>query len=381
LKILHITPSYKPAFIYGGTTVSVSALCENLVQFGHEVTVYTTTANGTTELPLNNKISAEVEGVQVFYFKRITKDHTHFSPELLVNLWKNAKKFEAIHIHSWWNLVAVFATLICWLKGIKPILAPRGMLSEYSFTHENSLKKQLIHTFLGKFLLSKTILHATASQELQEGKQLIPNWQGFVLPNILQLPTYNITKAKTAATKDFTILFLSRIDKKKGIEILLEALQKITFPFHLHITGSGDARYIEKLKNLAEKYQITHKITWHGRIEGNLRYDLYADADVFVLPSYNENFANVVIEALSVGTPVIVSKYVGLADYVSQHQLGEVINLSATELQKALENLYKNTTLRQKIRQTAPQQIQKDFSAENLTVAYTKIYQEYHLNL
>ncbi len=381
MKILHITPSYKPAFIYGGTTVSVSALCENLAKFGHEVTVYTTTANGTTELPLYNKIPATVEGVNVFYFNRITKDHTHFSPELLINLWENAKKFEAIHIHSWWNLVAVFATLICWLKGIKPILAPRGMLSEYSFTHENSLKKQFIHTFLGKFLLSKTILHATASQELQEGKLLIPNWQGFVLPNILQLPTYHITKIKTALTQNFTILFLSRIDKKKGVEILLEALQNTTFPFHLHLVGSGEAKYIEQLKNLAEKYQLTNKITWHGRIEGNMRYDLYAEADIFVLPSYNENFANVVIEALSVGTPVIVSKYVGLADYVSQHQLGEVINLSATELLKALENLYKNTTLRQKIRQTAPQQIQKDFSAENLTAAYTKIYQEYHLNL
>jgi glycosyltransferase involved in cell wall biosynthesis len=381
LKILHITPSYKPAFVYGGTTVSVSALCENLANFGHEVTVYTTTANGTTELPLHNKIPAIVNGVQVFYFKRITKDHTHFSPELLINLWKNAKKFDAIHIHSWWNLVAVFATLVCWLKGIKPILAPRGMLSTYSFTHENSIKKQLIHIFLGKFLLSKTTLHATASQELQEGKQLIPDWQGFVLPNILQLPTNHITKTKTTVTQNFTILFLSRIDKKKGIEILLEALQKTTFSFHLHITGSGEASYLEQLKNLAEKYQLTNKITWHGRIEGNLRYDLYANADVFVLPSYNENFANVVIEALSVGTPVIVSKYVGLADYVKQHQLGEVIDLSAAELQTALENLYKNTTLRQKIRQTAPQQIQTDFSAENLTVAYTKIYQEHHLNL
>ncbi|MFY7787569.1 MAG: XrtY-associated glycosyltransferase XYAG1, partial [Thermoflexibacteraceae bacterium] len=340
MKILHIIPSYKPAFIYGGTTVSVSALCENLAKAGHDLTVYTTTANGTTELPLYNQTAAVLEGVKVFYFRRITKDHTHFSPELLINLWKNAKKFEAVHIHSWWNLVAVFATLICWLKGIKPILAPRGMLSEYSFTHENSLKKQLIHTFLGKFLLSKTILHATASQELQEGQRIIPMWKGFILPNILQLPTQKNNNLPPTTTENFTILFLSRIDKKKGIEILLEALQQTTIPFHLDIIGSGEENYIQYLKDLAAKRQIDHKITWHGRIEGDLRYDLYAKADVFVLPSYNENFANVVIEALSVGTPVIVSNRVGLADYVNQQQMGEVINLSADELQKALEKLY-----------------------------------------
>jgi glycosyltransferase involved in cell wall biosynthesis len=251
------------------------------------------------------------------------------------------------------------------------------MLSDYSFTHENSLKKQLIHTFLGKFLLSKTILHATASQELQEGQGIIPTWKGFVLPNILQLPTQKNNNLPARTTENFTILFLSRIDKKKGIEILLEALQQTTIPFHLDIVGSGEENYIQYLKDLATKRQIDHKITWHGRIEGDLRYDLYAEADVFVLPSYNENFANVVIEALAMGTPVIVSKYVGLADYIYQQQMGEVINLSADELQKALEKLYENITLRQKIRQTAPQQIQTDFSAENLTAAYTKIYQAY----
>ncbi len=388
MKILQITPSYKPAYVYGGTTVSVSQLCEALVGMGNEVTVLTTTANGTTELPLHDQQPTIVEGVKVYYFSRYTKDHTHFSPALLWFLFRHLRQYDIIHIQSWWNLVAVFAVAVCALRGIKPILSPRGMLSAYSFVYENSLKKRLIHWLLGKKLLSKTILHATATAELAEAKQLIPDWQGFVLPNILPLPTV-VTLPLTlpySKQKTFRLLFLSRIDHKKGLELFFEVLaatkEKLAsqqIDIQLLIIGGGEQTYIQSLKKLVKDLYLTDQIHWLGRVDGEQKYGYYAQADVFVLPSYNENFANVVLESLSQGTAVWLSSFVGLAAYVQQHNLGVVTDLEKTAMQESLLKLLLDETQRQKIRNTAPQQIAKDFDQHHLTTQYLEQYEHFNL--
>ncbi|MEP6794892.1 MAG: glycosyltransferase, partial [Saprospiraceae bacterium] len=108
LKILFIIPSYKPAYIYGGPIRSVSTLCEALAEAGHQVNVFTTTANGKTELDVIPGNEYNVEGVHVTYFKRQTKDHTNLSAGLFRKVLDDCQRFDIIHIQSWWNFVAVF---------------------------------------------------------------------------------------------------------------------------------------------------------------------------------------------------------------------------------------------------------------------------------
>lgn len=106
MRIIQITAAYKPAYIYGGPTMSVAKLCEELTEVKVEVKVevenkteiknkievLTTTANGTAELPVAIGLPQLVDGVKVTYFKRLTKDHTHFSPALLSALGKKLRK-------------------------------------------------------------------------------------------------------------------------------------------------------------------------------------------------------------------------------------------------------------------------------------------------
>jgi glycosyltransferase involved in cell wall biosynthesis len=253
------------------------------------------------------------------------------------------------------------------------------MLSKYSFEHENSLKKKLIHHSIGKFLLAKTFIHATASSELTEGKQLISQWQGFVLPNILPLSEIQFTNETNLASSPIKLLFLSRIDKKKGLELLFEALSKVSFAFNLDIIGTGNDLYIKELQQLATDYNIAQNIAWLGRIEGEKRFEYYAQADIFLLLSQNENFANVVIEALSQGTPVFISDNVGLADYVLQKQLGEITKLEVNEIVEKLQDFAKNQTLRKKIRDTAPTIIAQDFDKANVVKQYLYEYEKVRL--
>src|SRR5436190_19602542 len=131
MKILHIVPSYKPAYVYGGTIESIAQLCESLVQAGEEITVYTTTANGKEELDVIPGREYIVEGVKVIYFKRQTKDPLHVSVALVKQLYKNCSRFDVVHIHSWWNAVAIMAAFTCCVCGIKTVFSPHGMLSGY----------------------------------------------------------------------------------------------------------------------------------------------------------------------------------------------------------------------------------------------------------
>lgn len=415
IKILHITASYQPAYVYGGPIYSVAALCEELVESRRSgdrspksgvrswesevnpnedlsfrrdeaeriaVTVYTTLANGKEELPYQNGEVKLVNGVPVHYFKRITKDHSHFSPSLLWRVWKDAKKYDAIHIHSWWNLVSMGAVLICVLKGIKPIVSPRGMLGDYTFTPS----KKRFHRIFGRWLLRHCHFHATTLMEAEEivkrvgrkesedrGQRLgvksieivdlmaeesgdggpksgvqgekfkvkSSKWRKkisiFVIHNIVQVPK-PLPQRSRIFDGTLKLIFLSRIHPKKGIELLLDALAEVAFPFELSIVGEGEGDYVKSLKFKVESLKLSDYIHWKGAVYGAEKFELLAAHDLFVLPSFNENFANVVIEAIAVGIPVLVSDQVGLYRYITQHHLGWVTPLD--ELNSHLEQVY-----------------------------------------
>ncbi|HEY2725959.1 MAG TPA: glycosyltransferase, partial [Parafilimonas sp.] len=363
MRVLHIVPSYKPAYQYGGTIESVARLCEGLVQSGVEVKVFTTTANGSEELNVKPGVEYIVEGVKVIYFKRLTKDHSHITVSLWKKLYKEYKNYDVVHIHSWWNILVLVATFICKQKKVKLVLSPHGMLSDYIINNSKAKLKFLIHTFIGKRLLKSALLHTTSKAELTECKKLIPGWKGFVVPNIVWLPQLEIEK-KT--NKAFTILFLSRIHPKKGIELLMEAISTLKINVHLAIAGAGEKDYIEGLKKKAKKLELQNKIEWLGWIDREQKFDILMQADLFALTSYNENFANVVIESLHVGTPVLLSQEVGLSQFVAENNLGWICTLSSEDITQKIEAAVQDTEKRERIKNCAPKIIQKYFSAETL---------------
>lgn len=352
--------------------MSVSQLCENQAALGHEISVYTTTANGSEELDVDPGTTLEVDGVAVSYFSRITGDHTHISPALWKHLWKTCKSYDIIHLHSWWSPLMIFAAYICSLRGKRPILSPRGMLGTYTFVSTNSPAKKLIHALVGKRGLLKTILHATTKMELDECLEIIPSWPHMVLPNIVALPNQPIDRTES---KVFTIGFLSRIDAKKGIELTIEALSKVSFPYVFKIAGKGEDSYVNQLKDKADHLGISQHIKWCGWKSDHEKFDFLAGCDLFVLTSYNENFANVVIEALSVGTPVLISNKVGLHDYIAKKQLGWITTLEPDVITDKLNDAHQKVTKSEISSPVLMQEIvTKDFSGNELAQKYLDSY-------
>jgi glycosyltransferase involved in cell wall biosynthesis len=373
LRVLHINASYKPAFIYGGPTMSVAMLCEQLAATGAEVTVYTTTANGPNELnvPVNQPIV--LDGVKVVYFKRLTKDHTHFSPQLLRTLWKNAKNFDLVHIHAWWNLVSVLACLAASVRKVPVVISPRGTLSSYSFSTNHAFIKRLIHGLFAKKMLQKAHIHVTAEQERNAMLNLFKPKGITLLPNLVKLPPQAQQTANVPSSY-LRIIFLSRIEAKKGLAVLFSALPGVTIPYQLTIAGDGEENYINQLKDLAIANNISDKIAWVG-FQGDGKFKMLAEHDVFILPSYDENFGNAVIESLAAGTAVLISENVGLAGYVAENKFGWVCENNAPAVCSAINKIGRECRDDlSRIRQQAPAVICRDFEPRNLAGRYLAMY-------
>ncbi len=376
MKILFVSPSYKPAYIYGGPAVSVTELAEALVIAGHEVTVYTTTANGREELKVPVATPVNVNGVTVYYFSRQTGDHTHISFGLWQQLWKNATTFDTINLQSWWSLLIIGAAVICRAKRCIYIISPRGMLSAYTFQNLHGRPKKWIHKAVGKKLLKTGILHATTDLEWSDCQKIIPGWKGFVLPNLVRFPA--TLPARQYPTGDtLTLGFLSRIDQKKGLELTMQALALQTFKYRLKIGGGGEEGYLQSLKTLAASLKIDHRIQWCGWISGDNKFDFLASLDVFILTSYNENFANTVIESLSVGTPVFISRGVGLAGYVESESLGWVCDTSVTAIANKFAEMAADREKMVPIGKMAPEKIRADFNKMTLAGHYANAYKQF----
>jgi len=368
LKILIITPSYKPAFIYGGPIFSVAYLAEELAK-KNEVLVLSTTANGKEELQVPSGVNQSIDGVNVVFFPRQTKDHTHFSLGLLKYLWRHGKDFDVVHIQSWWNLVALFSALICKIKGWKYVITPRGMLSPY--TYESSILKRILHFILGNYLLKSSVIHATSSDEAVKIEMLNGKYEIKVISNFVNLDTPVLNRIQN---NTYQLLFLSRIHPKKGLDILIKSIPMLDFNCHLNIVGDGDSTYINSLKSLAATLNIQDKITWHGSIYGEKKFEMYAHSDIMILPSHDENFANNVLESLLMGTPVVITENVGLAVFVYQNNLGFVFKGGEIQLSDCINKAVKNSSVIKYINEHGREIVLKEFNNVKLVNEYLSLY-------
>ena len=352
--------------------MSVAKLNEELTKVGCYTEVFSTAANGNTELPVVPGGQLMVDNVPVTYFKRLTKDHSHFSPALLRRLWKEARNFDVIHIHAWWNTVSVLSCLVALLRRVPVVISPRGTLSSYSFENRNNSYKLIIHRLLGRRLLSRSHIHTTSAHESESIKALICPKSLHQLPNLVTLGP-SLPSAERGTDKVLQVIFFSRIEEKKGLEFLLDALPDLDVPYHLTIAGEGAPAYVMRLEEQASQLQLETHITWLGFQSAN-KFSVLSEHDLMVLPSFDENFANVVIESLSVGTPVLVSKYVGLADYVLENDFGWVWDPDQISLASFLKDIVVQHTKFQKIRATAPEKIRLDFDDISLARKYANMY-------
>lgn len=216
-------------------------------------------------------------------------------------------KPDVYHSNSCW--VPLTALTAVWAKnaGFKVVYTPHGMLEPWALNN-NKYKKQIASfLFQRKGIEVSDLVHATADTEKNNLLNLNWNKNICIVPNCVQIDEIEL---KTSWSRNKNILFLSRVHPKKGINFLIEAVAQLKNEFvgyTFTIAGPGEESYIQELKTLAKKNGVSDMFEFVGSVFGNAKWPLYRRADLFVLPTYSENFGIVIPEALASGTPVITT--------------------------------------------------------------------------
>lgn len=346
LKLLHIVPSYLPATRYGGPIYSVHGLCQALAARGHEVHVFTTNVDGPGDSPVPLNQMVELDGVKVWYFPARRLRRLYWSPPMRDALRREIGRFDLVHLHSVFLWPTWAAARAARAAGVPYVLSPRGMLVQDLVRRKSRWLKSAWIALIERGNLERAAaIHVTSATEADElrpfGFRLPPV---FVVPNGIEPPESpegQPVDAGIAAiiARQPLVLFLSRIHWKKGLDRLIPALAEMPVG-HLAIVGNDEEGYLPELQRLAAACGVAERVTFLPRsVSGANKEALFAAAKALVLPSYSENFGNVVLEAMARGCPAVVTPEVGAAEVVRTSGGGVVAAGDPQALARALASL------------------------------------------
>jgi glycosyltransferase involved in cell wall biosynthesis len=179
------------------------------------------------------------------------------------------------------------------------------------------------------------------------------------------------------------VLFLGRLHPKKGLDLLIPGFAEVVqsdLNARLVLAGPGDAGYLRALSDLAARHGLTEKILWTGPLEAEAKWQALAASTVFVLPSYQENFALTVVEAIRCGVPVVLSRRVNIWQDVTQAGAGLACELSAASVAKTILQYLKDPSLRAisavRGQQLAADRFNWERSVEALEIVYRQLLSE-----
>ena len=240
------------------------------------------------------------------------------SPAMRKALQATVSNADVLHNHSLWMMPNIYAGTIKRPKGCVLVTSPRGTLAPWALQRSRWLKKLTWAAGQRKALHGADCLHATAVSEYREFRDLGLKAPVTIIPNGVDMPPYERPRVKTSPVR--RLLFLGRVHPKKRVDVLLRAwarLQDLYPDWELEIAGPDNSGYLAEMKNLA-KVLGCNRVTFPGAVYGSEKIRMYQSSDIFVLPTYNENFGMAVAEALACGVPAIVTKgapWSGLQDH------------------------------------------------------------------
>jgi glycosyltransferase involved in cell wall biosynthesis len=320
IKVLHFITSIDHCS--GGTTTYLKLLAERI---SGEVDI--TIVTGRTSNPVKIKgvriITLDLSILRLIGFRlKIGELLDELNPDI-------------IHINGIWELPNTIIQNSAQKRKIPVIISPHGMLEPWILRRNPRKKNLALSLYQRQSIAKATCLHATAASEFDNIRKLGFRTDMAIIENGIKTDDIQL---KESWKRTGAILFLSRVNPKKGLENLIDAIGRLKNVFKSYkiiIAGEGEPEYIETLKKRAANNQTGHQFVFCGGIYGKTKWDLYRQADVFVLPTHSENFGIVIAEALACGTPVITTTGAPWHD-LTKYNCGWWIELGVEPLAESL---------------------------------------------
>ena len=357
MKILQVIPYFYPAWAYGGPPRNLYGLCKELVKRGHEVTAFTTdTLDGRNRIKEKRETA---DGIEIRRFSNLNnwvafRHRIFLSPGMIGAMRKDLKNYDVVHLNEVRTLQNLLAHHYARQKDVPYVVQTRGSLV-------NVITKQKLKSLFdvvgGRTLLKDAArLIAVAPLEVaqymsygvgEEAIDIIPN--GIDLTEFKDLPPRgNFRQKHGLDSKHKVVLFLGRLHRIKGIDLLIKSFADIAGDFsdaRLVIAGPDDG-YLPLLQSLVGELKLGEKVIFTGPVYGEQKLAAYVDADLYALTSSYEVFGISILESLACGTPVIVTDRCGIADIVKD-KAGLVVPYETAPLKDALRQMLGDERKRQ----------------------------------
>ena len=259
MKVLHVIPSVSP--VHGGPSRAIVDIEQALANRGIEVTTVTTNDDGDSgTLSIASGKPISTPSATRWYFSR---DTVFFKISLGLGRWlnDNISSFDIVHTHALFSFAPVAAAFLARRAGVPYVVRPLGVLAPYGMTRRRPMIKKASFTLIERGLIeSASAVHFTSSAERAEAEALGLKCRSVVIPlgiNVEGSPNRIAMQPKSG--EPFRLLFLSRIDRKKNLEALLQALRLVLskgLNVTLEIAGDGDPQYVAELQSLARDIAI-----------------------------------------------------------------------------------------------------------------------------
>jgi glycosyltransferase involved in cell wall biosynthesis len=368
MRILNVTESYVPFLEFGGPPVKVAALSEGLAQRGHTVSVLTADWGFEKRMVKQQELASAERSpfgwrwpshdVQAIYLPTWFRYRAlSWNPAVKRYCRARLQNFDVAHIFGLYDLLGPAVADACRKKNTPYVVEPIGMFLPIV---RNILLKRLYHAVLGHRLLDgASSVIATSEQEVEEiaaggvaRNKILLRRNGVESPPAW--PRKGLFRSTHGIPEDVKlVLFLGRLSIKKSPDLLLKAFAELPGEIggkevRLAFAGPDEEGQKEQLEQGAARLAVSPRVHFCGPAFGAAKWAAYRDADVFVLPSRNENFGNTAAEAIAAGTPVIVTDQCGIAPLLAD-EAGLVVPHDANALAAALKRVLGEQALRTRL--------------------------------
>jgi glycosyltransferase involved in cell wall biosynthesis len=353
VKILHVSPAFYPALVYGGPMRSLLDLCRALADTGDTVRVLTTDANGADRIdaPAGQEVvqpTGRGASLAVRYARR-RAGHT-VSPELLRVLPRSVRWADVVHLTALYSFPTVPTLLVARRLGRPLVVSPRGSLGSWG-QRRRRWKKAPINLLLRTLTRRGVTVHATSEAEASDVRRRLGHLPTVVVPNGIDAAEFAAIPPDSAGwlrnlaslkPEDGPLVgCLGRLHPKKGLDRLVRALPRLAGRWsrvQVLLAGPDDGAEQARLTRLAGELGVADRLHFLGGMYGPERISFLAGLDVFVLPSHDENFANAIAESLAAGTPAVASRQCPWPELESRH-CGRWIEAQPDAVAAAVESI------------------------------------------
>lgn len=385
MRILHVVQAMSRKF--GGVQTVLSDLVKVQTESGMQVDVLTTnidTPTGVLDVPTDRFVPHH--GAQIMYFS-VQFRPLFFSIQLKKYVSANLGNYDLVHIHGLYRFPPTYAAYYARKHSIPYIIRPHGSLDPYLYGKSSRsifLKRLYEHWFDLPNLHAAGAIHYTAEEECERAAFLKLRAPTFVVPNGVnwqsfeKLPDRGSFRSAYKVGNAPLVLFLGRLHLKKGLDILIpafDAVRRAVPDAQLAIVGPENDDYGQKVRDWVRERGLGEMVHFIGHLDGADVIQAYVDADVFVLPSYTENFGMTVVEAMACKLPVVISDQVNIHREVSAAGAGVVTHCDAEGIAQALTGLLNNVGQRRALGEAGRRMVRERYTWPTIVDVLTREYQ------